>query len=128
MRGAAASAAALTAILLLAYLLTGSRVELLLAAAAAQRRLAAWPESRTALITLAAHSASCFLSTALNAYLRPGNVYVFLTLALNSYLLLRVVAEAFGGLRGDGGLLAAAVALASLSYIAYLVSVFEVVF
>jgi hypothetical protein len=39
-----------------------------------------------------------------------------------------VVAEAFGGLRGDGGLLAAAVALASLSYIAYLVSVFEVVF
>ncbi len=141
MRGALALAAALTTLLLLTYLLAGLRAELLLAAAAAalafstaympaatQRRLAAaWPQSRPALITLAAHSTSCFLSTALNAYMRPGEVYVFLMLALNSYLLLRVGAESLHGLRGDSGLMAASLTLAALSYVTYLVSVFEVV-
>jgi len=141
MRGAVALAATAATLLLLTYLTTGLRVELLLAAAAAalafsttympaaaHRRLAsAWPESRPALITLAVHSASCFLSTALNAYLRPGYFIVFLLLALNSYLLLRVVAEVFGVLRGDGGLMTAAVSMASMSYISYLVTVFEVV-
>jgi hypothetical protein len=112
-------AAAATALLLTTYVLTDFRTEFLLAAAATAlafsttyipattyRRSAAWPRSRAALATLAAQSATSFISTAANAYLRPDPAQATLILALNTYLLARVYAEGFHSLRDDGGLLA----------------------
>jgi hypothetical protein len=133
-------AAAATALLLTTYVLTDFRTEFLLAAAATvlafsttyipattYRRPAAWPRSRAALATLAAQSATSFISTATNAYLRPDPAQATLILALNTYLLARVYAEGFHSLRDDGGLLASVTALATLSYLTHLTSFLEVV-
>lgn len=133
-------AAAATALLLTTYVLTDFRTEFLLAAAATAlafsttyipattyRRSAAWPRSRAALATLAAQSATSFISTAANAYLRPDPAQATLILALNTYLLARVYAEGFHSLRDDGGLLASVTALATLSYLTHLTSFLEVV-
>ncbi|MEM1943789.1 MAG: hypothetical protein QXY50_00890 [Candidatus Caldarchaeum sp.] len=91
----------------------------------ALRRLAGWNESRYTLLTLGVLSASCFASTTATTLTRPAIHYTALLLAVNTYLLARLVAEATVLRRLDGGMASAAVILGALSYLVYLVSVWE---
>jgi len=91
----------------------------------ALRRLAGWSESRYTLLTLGVLSASCFASTTATTLTHPAINYTALLLAVNTYLLARLVAEAHALRRIDGGMASAAVVLGALSYLVYLVSVWE---
>ncbi|MCS6768861.1 MAG: hypothetical protein NZ570_00275 [Candidatus Caldarchaeum sp.] len=134
------AAASAVAILASASLIFGENRAVLLPAAAAAaliasttvlqnlaalRRPAGWSESRYTLLTLGTLSASCFASTIATIYTNPPTHYIILLAAVNTYILARVVAEALAYRRSDGALASAALLLGLLSYLVYLVSVWE---
>ncbi|MEM4189913.1 MAG: hypothetical protein QW470_06200 [Candidatus Caldarchaeum sp.] len=123
----------------LAYVQTDARLWLLSAASAIAflasttifyplkdvRKTSGWPQNRLMLITLGVLASACFASTTINAYASLPAVYILALFALNTYLMVRLLAEALTYMRFDRGLAFSALILGFLSYLVYGLSFLE---
>ncbi|MEM4288013.1 MAG: hypothetical protein QXV97_04320 [Candidatus Caldarchaeum sp.] len=126
-------------LVLLALTLPEMRLELLSAASAIAllasasmyhglkivHKPAGWPQSRPTLITLGVLASACFISTTLNAYIAMPTIYILAIFAVNTYLTMRLVAEAFTYMKTDAGLAVSALVLGLLAYLVYSISFLE---
>lgn len=88
---------------------------------------AGWPSTKYTLLTLGTQSAACFLSTVFNVVAQPSTTIALLLLIINTYLFIRLAAESTALASTDHGVATASILLGLLSYLFYIVSVFELV-
>ncbi|MCS6783800.1 MAG: hypothetical protein N3H84_01790 [Candidatus Caldarchaeum sp.] len=88
-------------------------------------RRAGWPTTRNTLLTLATQTTACFFSTVYNIAYRPETTTAVAVLAANTYLFIRLTAEATALAAEDQGMAASAIILGLCSFITYIVSLLE---